>query len=61
MNELLKKKISMSMRGKKKSANHKKHISQSMKKLKKTNEHKEAIGKAMKIMWLNKKEKNNER
>ena len=58
MNELTKKKISMSMRGKKKSATHKKHISQSIKKLKMSKEHKEAIAEAMKISWIKRKRTN---
>ena len=58
MNEFTKRKISMSMRGKKKSATHKKHISQSMKKLKMSKEHKEAIAEAMKISWIKRKKEN---
>jgi hypothetical protein len=56
MDELTKKKISMSMRGKKKSATHRKNISLSMRKLKMTKEHKEAIAEAMKISWIKRKE-----
>jgi hypothetical protein len=55
MDELTKKKISMSMRGKKKSATHRKNISLSMRKLKMTKEHKEAIAEAMKISWIKRK------
>ena len=55
MDELTKKKISMSMRGKKKSATHRKTISLSMRKLKMTKEHKEAIAEAMKISWIKRK------
>jgi len=55
MDELTKKKISISMRGKKKSATHRKHISEAMKRLKMTNNHKKAISKAMKISWINRK------
>jgi len=58
MDELTKKKISMSMQGKKKSATHKKHISQSMKKIKMSKEHKEAIAEAMKISWNRRKKEN---
>ena len=56
MDEFTKKKISMSMRGKKKSATHKKHISQSMRKIKMSEEHKKAIAEAMKISWIKRKE-----
>ena len=58
MNELTKKKISYSLRGRKLSATHKKKISQSMKRIKMTEEHKKAIAIAMKIMWLKKKMEN---
>jgi len=58
MNELTKKKISMSMRGKKKSATHRKKISQAMKKIKMTEEHKKAIAQSIKIMWEKRKLKN---
>lgn len=59
MNELIKKKISYKMRGRKLSATHRKHISQTMSKIKKTEEHKKAISEAMKIIW-DKRRKNNE-
>lgn len=55
MDELTKKKISMSMRRKKKSSTHRKNISLSMRKLKMTKEHKEAIAEAMKISWIKRK------
>ena len=58
MDEVTKKRISMSMRGKKKTATHRKHISQSMKKVKMTEEHKAAISEAMKISWRKRKEGN---
>ena len=58
MDELTKKKISYSMRGKKKSATHRKNISLAMRKLKMTEEHKRAIAESMKIMWLKKKIEN---
>lgn len=58
MNELIKKKISYKMRGRKLTATHRKHISQSMKKIKKSDEHKKAISESMKIIWLNRKKEN---
>ena len=58
MNELIKKKISYKMRGRKLSATHRKHISQTMKKIKKSDEHKKAISEAIKIIWLNRKKEN---
>ena len=58
MNELIKKKISYKMRGRKLTATHRKHISQTMKKIKKSDEHKKAISEAMKIIWLNRKKEN---
>ena len=58
MNELIKKKISYKMRGRKLTAIHRKHISQTMKKIKKSDEHKKAISKSMKIIWLNRKKEN---
>jgi hypothetical protein len=58
MNELIKKKISYKMRGRKLTATHRKHISQTMKKIKKSDEHKKAISESMKIIWLNRKKEN---
>ena len=58
MNELIKKKISYKMRGRKLTATHRKHISQTMKKIKKSDEHKNAISDSMKIICLNRKKEN---
>lgn len=53
MDELTKKKISLKLRGRKKSATHRKKISQSLTGRKLTKEHKSNIGKS--IIGLNKK------
>ena len=54
MDEAIKRKISNSLRGRKKSATTKRLISQALKNQPKTNQHKEAISEAMKAYWLNK-------
>ena len=56
MNEQTKHKISMALRGRKKSAVTRKRISQAMKRYRKTPQHKQAIAEAMKALW---QEKNN--
>lgn len=48
MKEETKRKISMRLRGRKKSATHCKHISQSLQALKKTKEHKEHLSASLK-------------
>ena len=48
MNELTRRKISLKMRGRKKSATHREHIRQALKGKKKSKEHKEHISEAMK-------------
>ena len=58
MNELIRKKISYKMSGRKLSATHRKHISQTMRKIKKSDEHKKAISEAMKIIWIKRKKEN---
>ena len=61
MNELVRKKISYKMRGRKLTATHRKHISQTMTKIKKSDEHKKAISEAMRIIWLKRKKDNEQR
>ena len=61
MNEVVRKKISYKMRGRKLTATHRKHISQAMSKIKKSDEHKKAISEAMKITWLNRKKEDEQR
>lgn len=61
MNNLIRKKISYKMKGRKLTATHRKHISQTMKRIKKTDEHKKAISEAMKIIWINRKKDNEQR
>lgn len=51
MNELIKRKISYALRGRKKSATTKKLISQALGNQPKTKQHKQAISKAMKAYW----------
>ena len=51
MNEQTKHKISMALRGRKKSAVTRKRISQAMKRFCKTPQHKQAIAEAMKAVW----------
>lgn len=53
MDELIKKKISASLKGRKKRATHKKRISQSLKSRKLTKEHKENITKSLQSYWSN--------
>ena len=52
MNEQTKHKISMALRGRKKSAVTRKRISQAMKRYRKTPQHKQAIAEAMRTVWL---------
>ena len=54
MNEQTKRKISNTLRGRKKSATTKKLISQALKNQPKTKQHKKAISEAMIAYWLNK-------
>lgn len=58
MNEQTKHKISMALRGRKKSAVTRKRISQAMKRYRKTPQHKQAIAEAMKALWQEKNNKN---
>ena len=51
MNEQTKHKISMALRGRKKSAVTRKRISQAMKRYRKTPQHKQAIAEAMRTIW----------
>lgn len=51
MNEQTKHKISLALRGRKKSAVTRKRISQAMRKLRKSPQHKQAIAEAMKALW----------
>ena len=51
MDEITKHKISLKLRGRRKSATHRKHISQALKGVPKTKEHKEHIGESMKGKW----------
>lgn len=51
MDEQTKRKISYSLRGKKKSATTKKLISQALRNQPKTKQHKQAISEAMKALW----------
>lgn len=51
MNEQTKHKISLTLRGRKKSAVTRKRISQAMKRYRKTLQHKQAIAEAMKAVW----------
>ena len=51
MNEQTKHKISLALRGRKKSAVTRKRISQAMKRYRKTPQHKQAIAEAMKTVW----------
>lgn len=57
MREETKKKISLKLKGRKKSANHCKHISQSLKCVKKTKEHKEHLSASLKKYHRNNKTK----
>ena len=54
MNEQTKHKISMALRGRKKSAVTRKRISQAMKRYRKTPQHKQAIAEAMRTVWQEK-------
>ena len=54
MNEQTKRKISNTLRGRKKSATTKKLISQALKNQPKTKQHKQAISEAMKALWQRK-------
>ena len=54
MNEQTKHKISMALRGRKKSAVTRKRISQAMKRYRKSEQHKQAIAEAMRTVWQNK-------
>lgn len=54
MNEQTKHKISLALRGRKKSAVTRKRISQAMKRYRKTPQHKQAIAEAMRTVWQNK-------
>lgn len=56
MKEETKRKISLTLKGRKKSANHKKRIAQAMKRVRRTREHNKAISEAMKIIWKKRKE-----
>ena len=58
MNEQTKHKISLALRGRKKSAVTRKRISQAMKRYRKTPQHKQAIAEAMKALWQEKNNKN---
>ena len=58
MNEQTKHRISMALRGRKKSAVTRKRISQAMKRYRKTPQHKQAIAEAMKALWQEKNNKN---
>lgn len=51
MNEQTKYKISLALRGRKKSAVTRKRISQAMKRYRKTTQHKQAIAEAMRTLW----------
>lgn len=51
MNEQTKHKISLALRGRKKSAVTRKRISQAMRKLRKSPQHKQAIAEAMRTVW----------
>lgn len=57
MNEAIKRKISNSLRGRKKSATTKRLISQALKNQPKTNQHKKAISLAMIAYWRQKNNK----
>lgn len=57
MTEETKRKISMRLQGRKKSATHCKHIAQSLKDLKKTKEHKEHLSASLKNYHKNNKTK----
>ena len=61
MNEQTKHKISLALRGRKKSAVTRKRISQAMKRYRKTPQHKQAIAEAMKALWQEKNNKNTNR
>lgn len=58
MKEETKKKISLKLKGRKKSANHCKHISQGLRGVKKTKEHKEHLSDSLKKYHENNKSKN---
>ena len=58
MNEQTKHKISLALRGRKKSAVTRKRISQAMKRYHKTPQHKQAIAEAMKALWQERNNKN---
>lgn len=57
MKEETKRKISLKLKGRKKSANHCKHISQALKGIKKTKEHKEHLSDSLKKYHRNNKSK----
>lgn len=59
MNEQTKHKISLTLRGRKKSAVTRKRISQAMKRYRKTPQHKQAIAEAMKALWQERTNKSN--
>ena len=59
MNEQTKHKISLTLRGRKKSAVTRKRISQAMKRYRKTPQHKQAIAEAMKTVWQDRTNKSN--
>lgn len=59
MNEQTKHKISMALRGRKKSAVTRKRISQAMKRYRKTPQHKQAIAEAMRTVWQERTNKSN--
>lgn len=57
MNEYIKHKISLSMRGKRKLATHKRNISEALKNRSLSPKHKDNISKAMKATWKKRKGK----
>ena len=59
MNEQTKHKISLALRGRKKSAVTRKRISQAMRKLRKSPQHKQAIAEAMRTIWQERTNKSN--
>lgn len=59
MNEQTKHKISLTLRGRKKSAVTRKRISQAMKRYRKTPQHKQAIAEAMRTVWQKRTNKSN--
>ncbi len=58
MKEKTKRKISLKLKGRKKSANHCKHISQALRGIKKTKEHKEHLSDSLKKYHKNNTAKN---